>query len=69
MSWDEDLRMRAGLVPCYVNKLGQPEPFGNDPRGRRVLDYIEHITDRGGLNARYHWDGDQVAINLETLVE
>lgn len=66
VSWDEDLRMRAGLVPCYINKLGQPEPFGNDPRGQRVLDYIEHITDRGGLNARYHWDGDQVAIDLQS---
>jgi Bacterial capsule synthesis protein PGA_cap len=66
LSWSEDLRMRAGLIPCYINKVGQPEPFGNNHQGQQVLAYIEHITEQGKLNARYHWDGDQVAIDLES---
>lgn len=62
LTWDDDLRLRAGLIPCLINKIGQPEPLGNDAQGRQVLAYIEHITERGGLNARYTWDGDEVVI-------
>jgi len=50
--------------PCLINKIGQPEPLGNDARGQQVLAYIEHITEQGRLNARYTWDGDQVVIAL-----
>jgi poly-gamma-glutamate synthesis protein (capsule biosynthesis protein) len=64
LSWDDDLRMRAALIPCFINKLGQPQPFGNDRQGQQVLAYIEHITEHGRLNARYCWDGDQVLIDL-----
>ena len=62
MTWDDDLRIRAGLIPCLINKIGQPEPLGNDHQGQQVLAYIQHITERGRLNARYAWDGDQVVI-------
>jgi len=62
LTWDDDLRMRAGLIPCFINKVGQPEPLGNDPQGQQVLAYIQHITERARLNARYTWDGDEVVI-------
>jgi Bacterial capsule synthesis protein PGA_cap len=66
LSWDEDLRMRAGLIPCLINKVGQPEPFGNGRQGQQVLTYVEHITEQGRLNARYHWSGDEVLIDLDS---
>ncbi len=65
LTWDDDLRLRAGLIPCLINRVGQPEPSGNDRQGQQVLAYIEHITDQGRLNARYHWEGDEVIIDLD----
>ena len=54
---------RVSYLPCLINRLGQPEILGNDEKGRRVFDYMEKITETAGLNARYEWDGDEVAIH------
>jgi poly-gamma-glutamate synthesis protein (capsule biosynthesis protein) len=50
----------AGFTPCFVNKHSQPEVLGNDERGRSVARYVEAITTRAGLNARFEWIGDRV---------
>ena len=66
LTWDDDLRLTAGLIPCLINKVGQPEPLGDDPLGQQVLAYIQHITEQGRLNARYQWAGDEVMIDLDS---
>ncbi|MEO8097911.1 MAG: CapA family protein [Acidobacteriota bacterium] len=57
---DRDGLKTAGFIPCFVNKLSQPEVLGNDPRGRAVAQYVEDITARAGLNANFEWVGDRV---------
>ena len=53
---------RAGFIPCWIKPNGEPEPLGPSERGRAVADYVEQITQRAGLNARFQWDGDRVVI-------
>ncbi len=50
----------AGFRPCFVNRYSQPEVLGNDPRGQEVAHYVEQITSRAGLSAKFEWDGDRV---------
>ena len=56
---------RIAYLPCLVNKQAQPEILKNDDRGRQVFEYMDKITRAAGLNARYEWDGDEVAITAE----
>ena len=49
-------------IPCLVNKRGQPEPLSHGPRGEATFNYIKHITQAAGLNARFEWSGDDVVI-------
>jgi poly-gamma-glutamate synthesis protein (capsule biosynthesis protein) len=51
----------AGFVPCFVNKLSQPEPLCNDDRGRAVAQYVQDITARAALRGtQFEWVGDRV---------
>ena len=51
----------AGFIPCFVNRLSQPEPLLNDNRGQAVASYVEDITARGGVRgANFEWIGDRV---------
>jgi poly-gamma-glutamate synthesis protein (capsule biosynthesis protein) len=49
-------------IPLIVNKQGQPVPVGRDSGGQEVFDYVEKITRKCRLNARFRWDGDEVVI-------
>jgi len=53
---------RISYIPCRVNRKGQPELLGNDERARQVFEYMEKITRKAGLNARFEWDGDEVIV-------
>ena len=48
--------VRAGFVPCWIQPSGAPEPLADDARGRGVARYIEDITARAGLKARFAWE-------------
>ena len=50
----------AGFIPCFVNRLSQPEVLENGERGRAVARYVEDITSRAGLKANFEWTGDRV---------
>jgi poly-gamma-glutamate capsule biosynthesis protein CapA/YwtB (metallophosphatase superfamily) len=49
---------KAGFIPCWVNREGQPEICGDNARGRAVASYIEQITANAGLHVHFEWDGD-----------
>jgi hypothetical protein len=51
---------RIGCIPIIVNKKGQPEIMKNDDQGKRVFDYLDKITRGARLNARYHWEKDEI---------
>lgn len=53
----------VSYLPLLVNEKGQPELLKHDMRGQQTFDYVEKITKMAGLNARYEWDGDEVAIH------
>ena len=52
--------VKAGFVPCFVNKQSQPEVLGSDERGRSVASYMSEITEKAGLRAEFSWEGDRV---------
>lgn len=54
---------RVSYLPCFVNKKGQPEILKNDERGQQVFNYMVKITKDASLNARYEWDGNEIAIH------
>jgi hypothetical protein len=54
---------RIAYLPVFINKEGQPEILKHDARGQEVFDYMEKITKGAGLNAKYEWDGDEVAVH------
>jgi hypothetical protein len=39
---------------------GQPEPLGDDQRGRAVADYVAQISRQAGFKTDFHWDGERV---------
>lgn len=51
---------RAAMIPCYVNKSGQPELVGRSQKGEEVFNYLRKITEQAGLKTRYEWDGDEI---------
>ncbi|CAL9336014.1 CapA family protein [Streptomyces sp. enrichment culture] len=63
--FDGEGRVEAGLEPCRIDDGGRPVPCGDTDEGRRVTDYIEHITRTAGLNGRLARDG-RVRIELNT---
>ena len=54
---------RAALVPCMVNKMGQPEALkADDDRFEDVRHYLQAISDDQGFNVDLVVDGDDVVI-------
>ncbi|WP_102346259.1 CapA family protein [Bacillus sp. Marseille-P3661] len=54
--------IRTSFVPCIVNKKGQPVVMKQDDEGQKVFDYMEQITSKAKLNAKYQWDGNEIVI-------
>jgi poly-gamma-glutamate synthesis protein (capsule biosynthesis protein) len=57
----QDGGITPGLIPCWMQPTGQPQPLGDSEQGRAVVDYIADITRRAGLKASFTWTGDHVA--------
>lgn len=57
---DDEGRLHAGLVPCYIDQTGRPCPVTRDGDGKRVLDYLARITVEGGFDTEFRWSGDNV---------
>ena len=51
---------RVGLVPCYINPAGQPEPVdAGNPRFQQIANYFSEVTEAAGLDvALKHTDVD-----------
>jgi poly-gamma-glutamate synthesis protein (capsule biosynthesis protein) len=62
ITMDDAGHLTAGFVPCVINRRSQPEVVGQDERGTRVLDYVERISREAGLETRFTWCDDEVAI-------
>ena len=59
----EDRRIESyRMLLMKVEKDGLPYPHGQDAIGQEIFDYMQRITDEAGLNAKLHWDGDEVLI-------
>jgi hypothetical protein len=52
-------------IPLRMNKQGMPEVMKRDEKGQEVFEYIDSITQKAGLNARFKWDGEEVTV-IET---
>lgn len=57
---DETGVLEAGFLPCFVNRHSQPEVLPRNDRGRAVAAYVEDITRRAELNARFEWVDNRV---------
>jgi hypothetical protein len=53
---------RVSYLPCLAVENQPPEIVRNDARGQQVFEYMNNITRGAELNARYEWNGDEVAI-------
>src|SRR5919199_5115499 len=47
----------AGFLPFWITPSGAPEPLGHSERGVQVADYLQDITTKAKLNARFRWAG------------
>lgn len=56
--------IRTSFIPCLINKQGQPEILERDARGQEVLDYMDKITRRSNLNAKFAWENEEVMIGV-----
>jgi poly-gamma-glutamate synthesis protein (capsule biosynthesis protein) len=57
---EETGAISPGFRPLWILPSGQPQPHGDDERGRAVADYIIDITRRAGFKTEFAWDGDRV---------
>ncbi|MET9352851.1 CapA family protein [Streptomyces sp. NPDC006617] len=62
--FDGEGLVEAGFEPCRIDDRGRPVPCGDTDEGRRVTDYIEHITRTAGLNGRFVREDGRVMIEL-----
>jgi poly-gamma-glutamate capsule biosynthesis protein CapA/YwtB (metallophosphatase superfamily) len=53
---------RVSYIPCLINDYQKPEVLKNDEKGRQVFEFVDRITKAAGLNVKYEWEGDEVAI-------
>lgn len=54
---------QVGLVPCYINPAGQPEPLTSEhPRFPQVADYLREITGAVGFDTELKDDDDKVVV-------
>jgi poly-gamma-glutamate capsule biosynthesis protein CapA/YwtB (metallophosphatase superfamily) len=56
----DDGVLSPGFRPFWMLPTGQPQPQGDDERGRAVADYIADISRRAGFRTAFEWDGDRV---------
>ena len=62
-SFSDGKLTRAALVPCMVNKMGQPEALkAGDDRFEDVRHYLQAISDDQHFNVDLVVDGDEVVI-------
>ncbi|WP_066685481.1 CapA family protein [Caulobacter sp. CCH9-E1] len=57
---DADGAISPGFRPIWMTATGQPEPLGDDARGRAVADYVASISHKAGLKTEFAWEGDRV---------
>ncbi|WP_276352189.1 CapA family protein [Cohnella caldifontis] len=57
--------VQTGWLPCIIEKSGKPVVLGRDGRGQEVMDYVEKITRKARLNAKYEWAGDEILIRAD----
>lgn len=55
---------QVSLIPCMVNKQGQPEVMENDLKGQEIFNYMETITRKAGLNAGFLWQDHEILISV-----
>ncbi|MFP3974691.1 MAG: CapA family protein [Chloroflexota bacterium] len=53
---------RVRYIPCWIDKDGRPQILKNDNLGQQVFSYMNDITQKASLNAKYAWDDDEVVI-------
>jgi poly-gamma-glutamate capsule biosynthesis protein CapA/YwtB (metallophosphatase superfamily) len=58
-----DGAISPGFRPIWMTPTGQPEPLGDDARGRAVADYIAAISQKAGLKTQFAWDGERVVFS------
>jgi poly-gamma-glutamate synthesis protein (capsule biosynthesis protein) len=52
--------LSPGFRPIWMAPSGQPQPLGDDERGRAVADYVADISRKAGLRTNFSWDGERV---------
>jgi len=58
-----DGTISAGFRPFWMLPGGQPQPLGDDAKGREVADYIIGITKKAGFKTAFEWHGDRVVFD------
>ena len=58
-----DGTISAGFRPFWMLPGGQPQPLGQDDKGREVADYIIGITRKAGFKTEFAWAGDRVVFD------
>ncbi len=53
---------KTGCIPAIVGKDGRTRVVSRETGGARVLEYLEEITRKAGLNAEYEWEQDEIII-------
>ncbi|MFS0776918.1 CapA family protein [Neobacillus sp. 3P2-tot-E-2] len=54
--------VQTSYLPCIIDKSGKPIVLGKDENGQKVFDYMDKITRKARLNARFEWLGDEIII-------
>ena len=62
---EETGRLRAGLIPCWIDDHARPVPLTRADGGERVAGYIRDITRDAGLSTAFDWHDDRLTIRLE----
>ncbi|SHN74852.1 CapA family protein [Cryptosporangium aurantiacum] len=55
---DDGALLSAGLIPCWIDETGAPQPT-DDPR---VAGYVEDITRRAGFDTTFDWEEGQIVL-------
>lgn len=54
--------IQTGCIPCMVGKDGASRVVSREDGGGQVFEYLEKITRKAGLNAKYEWLNDEIVI-------
>jgi Bacterial capsule synthesis protein PGA_cap len=58
---DDDDRLHAGFVPCYIDLQGRPCPVVRSAGGEPVFDYVARITAEAGFRTELRWADESLA--------